>query len=204
MDQDEAGIPEEDIIRLVAEARDGKLGAFDQLVRLFQGRIFNLAFRMTNNHADAGDLTQEIFVKLFRSLGKFRHEARFSTWLYSLAANHCRSGMRKIRRIGFFESRSLDETRDTDDARPRLDPPSPEDPPSRHLERRELEGRIGAAVASLPDDLKATLILRDIEGLSYEEIAAALACSVGTVKSRLWRARFRVKDALGGEISHAL
>jgi RNA polymerase sigma-70 factor (ECF subfamily) len=124
--------------------------------------------------------------------------------LYALAANHCRSGLRRIRRIGFFESRSLDEPRDEDDARPRMDPPSPEDPPSKHLERQEMKARIGAVVAALPEELKTVLILRDIQGLSYEEVAETLHCSMGTVKSRLWRARFRVKDALGGKDSHAL
>jgi RNA polymerase sigma-70 factor (ECF subfamily) len=204
MEKTESAWREDEIARLVESARRGDETAFARLVRLFEGPLFNLAFRMTNNREDASDLTQEIFVKLHRSLGKFRGEARFSTWLYALAANHCRSGLRRLRRIGFFEARSLDAGFGTADAPAPVEPADPGDAPSRMLERREMEERIGAVVAQLPGELKAALILRDMQGLSYEDVAAALGCSIGTVKSRLWRARFRVKEALGGKGTHAV
>ena len=191
--------PEEHIARLVKEAGAGSMAAFDELIRLFQDRIYNLAFRMVNNHEDASDLTQEIFVKLHRSLGKFRGQSRFSTWLYAVAANHCRSGLRKLRRIDFFESRSLDEPRDETnggDARHAIEPADPGVSPATALEHRELGERIGAVVAGLPEKLRTVLVLRDMQGLEYEEIACVLDCSLGTVKTRLWRARFRVKDKL--------
>jgi RNA polymerase sigma-70 factor (ECF subfamily) len=205
MEQTGSTLREEEVSRLVDEARRGNEASFARLVKLFERTVFNLAFRMTDNHADASDLTQEIFVKLYRSLGKFRGESRFSTWLYALAANHCRSGLRRLRRIGFFERRSLDAgSPGAMDARPPPEPADPGDPPSRTLERRELEARIGGVIARLPAELKTTLILRDMQGLSYEEVAEALGCSIGTVKSRLWRARFRVKEELGGENGHAV
>ena len=199
MEEKATEAPEEHVARLVREARTGSMEAFDELIRLFQDRIYNLAYRMVNNHADASDLTQEIFVKLHRSLGKFRGQSRFSTWLYAVAANHCRTGLRKSRRIGFFEGRSLDEPRDESnegDARHAIEPVDPGATPATMLEHRELGERISAVVAGLPEDLRAVLILRDVQGLEYEEIARALACELGTVKSRLWRARFRVKDEL--------
>lgn len=197
---------EAEVDRLVKEARTGG-DAFDELIRLFQGRIYNLAYRMVNNHADASDLTQEIFVKLHRSLGKFRGQSRFSTWLYAVAANHCRSGLRKSRRIGFFESRSLDEPHGgpNDGGAGRvLDLADPGASPAAALEHRELGERIQAVVAGLPKDLRTVLVLRDVQGLEYEEIARVLGCSLGTVKSRLWRARFRAKDELEQKDSDAV
>jgi len=198
--------PEEHVARLVQEAKDGSMAAFDELIRLFQTRIFNLAYRMVNNREDAGDLTQEIFVKLYRSLNKFRGQSRFSTWLYAVAANHCRSGLRKSRRIGFFESRSLDEPLDAaeGDARHAVEPVDPGASPALSLEHRELGERIGAVVAGLPEELRSVLVLRDMQGLEYEELARVLNCSLGTVKSRLWRARFRVKDELERKQADAL
>ena len=198
--------PEEVVERLVQQAQEGHLDAFDELIRLFQGRIYNLAYRMVNNHADASDLTQEIFVKLHRSLGKFRGESRFSTWLYAVAANHCRSGLRKSRRTAFFEGRSLDEPLDTSepDARRLVEPVASGASPALAMEHQELGARIGAVVAGLPEDLRSVLVLRDMQGMEYEEIARVLDCELGTVKSRLWRARFRVKEALKSKNTHAL
>ncbi|MEI6211485.1 MAG: sigma-70 family RNA polymerase sigma factor [bacterium] len=206
MEQTATEAPEEHVARLVEAARAGSMAAFDELIRLFQTRIFNLAYRMVNNREDAGDLTQEIFVKLYRSLNKFRGQSRFSTWLYAVAANHCRSGLRKSRRIGFFESRSLDEPLDAaeGDARHAVEPVDPGASPATSLEHRELGARIGAVVAGLPEDLRSVLVLRDMQGLEYEELARVLNCSLGTVKSRLWRARFRVKEALERKQADAL
>ncbi len=206
MEEKATEAPEEHVARLVQEARGGSMDAFDELIRLFQGRIYNLAFRMVHNREDASDLTQEIFVKFHRSLGKFRGQSRFSTWLYAVAANHCRTGLRKSRRIGFFESRSLDEPLDAaeGDARHAIDPVDPGASPATALEHRELGDRIGAVVAGLPEDLRTVLVLRDMQGLDYEEIARVLDCELGTVKSRLWRARFRVKDGLEQKKSDAM
>ena len=207
MDEQATDALEEDVARLVQEASGGSMEAFDALIRRFQGRIYNLALRMVHNPEDAGDLTQEIFVKLHRSLGKFRGESRFSTWLYAVAINHCRTGLRKSRRIGFFESRSLDEPHDAaadGDARQAIEPVDPGATPSVSLEHRELGERIGAAVVGRPAELRTVLVLRDMQGLEYEEISRVLACSLGTVKSRLWRARFRVKDELEQKKSDAV
>ncbi len=189
---------------MVREAQRGDPRAFDELVREFQGTMYNLAFRMTNNAEDAADLTQEIFVKVYRSMGRFRGESKFTTWLHAVAANTCRSGLRKLRRIAWFETRSLDEPRGEDDSRPFLEPEDPADGPAESAQRREKQEEIGAAVAALAEEFRIVLVMRDVQGASYEEIAGALGLSLGTVKSRLCRARFRVKEELVRKGSHAM
>ena len=189
---------EAEVEGLAERAKEGEAAAFDQLVRLLGTPMFNLAYRMVNNRADADDLTQEIFVKLHRSIRQFRGESKFSTWLYALAANTCRSGLRRLRRTAEMEVVRLDDDGAADAPKPR-EPADPADPPGRGLERREVREQVEAAMAELPDEFRMTIVLRDLQGLSYEEIADALRCSVGTVKSRLARARFRVKEQLTRE-----
>jgi RNA polymerase sigma-70 factor, ECF subfamily len=185
--------------RLVAEVRKGSTAAFDELVRTFQAPMFNLAFRMTNNWEEANDLAQEVFVKAYRAIDRFRGEAKFSTWLYALAANACRSRLRRLRRISFFEVKPLDDAGEPDGAPAVPEPVDPGDLPGKSLERSELQAALGRLVAELPEEFRTVVVMRDMQGLSYEEIAAALGCSDGTVKSRLARGRARLRDKLKRE-----
>ena len=178
----------------VRRAQAGDEEAFDGLVRAFGGVVYNLAYRMTGNAADADDVAQEVFVKLYRSIRQYRWQAKFSTWLYALAANTCRSALRKLRRVAEAEPVSLNA--EPADGRARPDPSDPGELPGQTLERKELRAQVEAAMAELPDEFRMVIVLRDLQGLAYEEIAAALACTVGTVKSRLARARQRVKEKL--------
>ena len=170
--------------------------AFDTLVRVFQRPMFNLAYRMVNNREDATDLTQEIFVKMYRSVGKFRGASKFSTWLYSLATNTCRSGLRRLRRISDREVMRLDAEEETEQGVRKYDPADTGDLPDRRIERKETLRLIQEAIAGLADDFRTVLVLRDMQGLTYDDIAVTLGCSIGTVKSRLSRARIKVKDKL--------
>lgn len=179
---------------LVRQAQSGDASAFDGLVRRFSSPMYNLACRMVGNQADADDLAQEIFVKLYRSLRQFRWESRFSTWLYALAANMCRSGLRRRWRISSREVMSLDRDDPTETGQP--EPRDPGDLPIDAIMRRETREQVESAIAELPDDFRMVIVLRDLQGLEYEEIAQALKCSMGTVKSRLARARLRVKTRL--------
>ena len=181
---------------LVRQAQEGDMEAFDELVRTYQSPIFNLAYRMVNQHEDANDLTQEIFVKAYRAIGKFRGGSKFSTWLYALALNTCRSRRQRLNRIGFFESVSLDDRGDPEDGPVNRDLADTGDVPHRAAEKKETGEIVGRAIASLPDEFRGIIIMRDMQGLSYEEIAEATGCTVGTVKSRLWRARTKVRDIL--------
>ena len=186
---------ESEVDVLVGRARNGETAAFDALVRLFSMPMYNLAYRMSNNREDADDLTQEVFVRLHRAIGQFRGESKFSTWLYTLALNTCRSGLRRVRRIGAREVVRLDAERDDDHPAP-FEAVDPGDSPGKVMEREEVLRQVEAAVAELPEEFRAVIVLRDLQGLSYEEMADALRCSLGTVKSRLARARLRVKDKL--------
>jgi RNA polymerase sigma-70 factor, ECF subfamily len=183
-----------DVDALVRQAQGGDTDAFQELVQVFSGPMYNLAYRMTGNAADAGDLTQEIFVKLYKAIGKFRWRAKFSTWLYRIATNTCCSGLRKIRRVASVEAVHLDDTRSTE-SRPREAPDTAESP-SREAELNELQQRIEETIMMLPEDFRAVIVLRDLQGLAYDEIAVSVGCSIGTVKSRLARARMRVKEQL--------
>lgn len=183
-----------DVDALVRGAQAGNEAAFNALVGVFNGLIYNLAYRMAGNAADAEELTQEVFVKLFRSIGKFRWKSKFSTWFYTLALNSHRSGLRKIRRIAGREVVHLDDRGEAPAAgRETLDPG---DRPGDAMIRDEFRERVEAAIARLTDVYRPVIIMRDLQGLTYEEIAAILGCSIGTVKSRLARARMRVKTEL--------
>lgn len=185
---------------LVTRAQSGERQALDELIRRFQKPMYNLAFRMVNNREDADDLTQEIFVRMVRAIDKFRGESEFGTWLYALAANICRSGLRRLRRVASFEVVRLDEVQvQADSDRPPMEAVDPAELPGKTMERKEVAQRIQEIVAALPEELKTILILRDMQGLAYEEIAAALGCNMGTVKSRLFRARLAAKAKLSRE-----
>ena len=183
-----------DVDALVRKAQDGDENAFDKLVTTFNGLIYNLAFRMAGNAADAEELTQEVFVKLFRSIRKFRWKSKFSTWLYAMALNTNRSGLRKLRRIAGREVVRLDQRQDHEI--PWRETADPGDLPGDAMIRAEIRSQVEKAIATLGDVYRPVIVLRDLQGLSYEEIASVLGCSPGTVKSRLARARMKVKDVL--------
>jgi len=182
---------------LVHKAQEGSMEAVDDLVRTYQTPIFNLAYRMVNQREEACDLTQEIFIKVARAIRSFKGRSRFSTWLQALAINTCRSRRQRLRRIGFFEAVSLDAVPDgADSPSHRHEPVDAGDRPETALERHETQEIVGRAIATLAEEFREVIVMRDIQGLSYEEIAQATGCQAGTVKSRLWRARAKVRDEL--------
>lgn len=174
---------------LIRSLRQGNTRAFDRLVTIYQARIFSLALNYVKDEEEAKDLTQDIFVTVYRSLAKLRDESKFSAWLYQLAINHCRNRYKKLRLRGFFKSQPID------------DPGSPLQLASREMPERtlELERRrqtVRDAIAAMPKAEKEILLLRDIQELSYDEISSILNIPLGTVKSKLNRARLALKDRL--------
>lgn len=180
---------------LVALAKQGDQDAFAQLVQANQNKIYSLALRMTGNPEDGADLAQEAFLKAWRSLSAFQEESSFSTWLYRLTSNLCIDFLRKEkRRKAAVTTVSLDGD-DEDDAPP-VEVPDHRFTPETEVERRELRAAMSRALHSLSDEHRRILILREVEGLSYTEIAAVLELEEGTVKSRIARARISLRNIL--------
>ncbi|MFP4027453.1 MAG: sigma-70 family RNA polymerase sigma factor [Candidatus Brocadiia bacterium] len=175
---------------LVRRACDGELEAFGLLVRRHQDYIFNSVFHMVGDRQDAEDLAQEVFMKAYRGLSGFQHEARFSTWIYGIMLNCVRSHWR--RRGRRLNPMSLDAGGDDEDSS-MPDPPADEDGPPEQLARKERVQMVREAIAKLPVDLKEVVTLRDLQGLSYRELSEVLEVPLGTVKSRLARARGKLK-----------
>ncbi len=178
----------------VRQAQAGDQQALEELVERFCGPMYNLAYRMCRHPSDAEDLTQDIFVKMVRSLGSFQWRSKFSTWLYALAANVCRSGLRRRKRIACREVVHLDDADAAGSRRADVCAPGPD--PAVSSERDDVMVKLDEALRGLDERYRIVIVLRDIQGLAYEEIAAVLECSLGTVKSRLARARHAVKDRL--------
>jgi RNA polymerase sigma-70 factor (ECF subfamily) len=174
-----------DAPRFLDRLRAGDAPAFEELVMTYQHRVFGVALRMLGNRAEAEDVAQEAFVRAHRALGEFRGDAKLSTWLYAITSRLC------LNRLASGERRMA---RQGEDALLRLSDAGPR--PDAALERRELETALGRAIAELPEDRRIVVVLRDIEGLSYEEIAQVLELELGTVRSRLHRARAELKEKL--------
>ncbi|MHC4931285.1 MAG: sigma-70 family RNA polymerase sigma factor [Planctomycetota bacterium] len=178
---------------LVSRARSGDTAAFDALILRHQDRVYNMAYRMLGNREDALDLSQEVFITVFRGLGRFEAKARFSTWLYRVTVNRCRDALRRRGSVKHTRPQSLDAARDGESPR---EIASTGRPPPEEAMGREVRERVEGAIGELPEDTREVLILRDREDLSYEEIAEILAIPVGTVRSRLNRARTLLRELL--------
>ena len=165
--------------------RAGDAGAFERLVTEYQHRVFGVALRMLGSRAEAEDVAQEVFLRVYRSVAGFRGEASLSTWLYGITSRLCLSRLVSAgsRQARLSEPVNDDTVRDPGD-------------PAASAERAELGAALAEAIAALPDERRIVVILRDVEGLSYEEIATALDLEPGTVRSRLHRARMEIKDRL--------
>ena len=171
--------------RLLGLLRTGDGRAFEELVRTYQHRVFGVALRMLGNSAEAEEIAQEVFLRAHRGLADFRGDAKLSTWLYAIASRLC------LNRLASGERRLLREGEET---LARI--PSGHASPADELERSERDAALHRAIAELSDERRLVVVLRDLEGLSYEEIAAALDLELGTVRSRLHRARLDLKEKL--------
>jgi len=170
----------------LASLRAGDPQAFEDMVKTHQHRIYGVALRMMGSRAEAEEVAQETFLRAHGALGEFRGNARLSTWLYAIASRLC------LNRLASGEHRMARRRADALEVVPgRL-----EDQPGGDLERSEREAALQRAIAELPEDRRVVVVLRDLEGLAYDEIAAALGLELGTVRSRLHRARLELKDKL--------
>lgn len=170
---------------LIARAQAGDISAFEDLVRRYRNEVYALCFYFTRNREDAWDLSQEVFIKAWRALSRFRGDSSFKTWLMRIAANHSKDHLKK-RRIQLTEYDDALQVPDNRDNRT----------PRSEAEAKEIGTAIDAAVRQLPPKLQMAFILREYQGLSYQEMAEVMACNMGTVMSRLFNARRRLQQIL--------
>ncbi|NLH01420.1 MAG: sigma-70 family RNA polymerase sigma factor [Clostridiales bacterium] len=180
---------------LVSKAQRGDTVSFEKLVLENQTKVYNLALRMVGNEEDAFDMSQEAFIKAYNSLGSFRGDSRFSVWLYRLTTNVCLDFLRAESRRNHTSLTFLSD----EDEEKELEIPDDRFSPETAAEKKELREELGRGLMSLPEEYRLILLLREINGLSYEEISKALSLEEGTVKSRIFRARKRLCAILSAQ-----
>jgi RNA polymerase sigma-70 factor (ECF subfamily) len=183
---------------LLRRLRDRDERAFREMVETYQDRVFNLLFRMIGGREEAEDLAQEVFVTVFKSIDQFRGESKLSTWLYRVAANHCKNRIKYLARRHDRTTGVLDEAAEREAAAQGGAPVAAGriEAPDRAVEGAEMERIVQRAIAELDEDHRLVVVLRDIEELAYEEICVITGLPEGTVKSRLHRARLALKEKL--------
>ncbi|NLJ88062.1 MAG: sigma-70 family RNA polymerase sigma factor [Epulopiscium sp.] len=181
---------------LVNRVKKGSIAAFEELIIEHEGKIYNIAYRFFNNEEDAKDLSQEIFIKVFNKIHRFRGDSSFSTWLYRIAINTCIDELRK--RKG-KESFSIDEDIKTDEGTMAREFQDKDLSPEEIVINKEIASQIQWALNHLSESYKEVVILRDFQGFEYKQISEILGCSLGTVKSRISRARTELKNLLINE-----
>lgn len=174
---------------------------FNTLVERYHKQAYNVAYRMAGNHADAEDLTQEAFIRAYRFFGQYRRDLPFESWLYKIMSNVF---IDMLRRKPKAKIRSLDEPISTEDGETQMDLPDPSGGPEEVVLSNDMDRRIQAALNTLPEVFRLTVIYADIEGLSYEEIAEATNTNIGTVRSRLHRGRKLLRSRIQGLASEFL
>tara|TARA_B100000686_G_C16739455_1_gene945702 strand:+ start:1175 stop:1831 length:657 start_codon:yes stop_codon:yes gene_type:complete len=179
--------------QLIERCQSGDYTAFDELITHYRGKIYAMIFNMTRNEADSWDLAQDVFIKAWKALSKFEGRSAFYTWLYRIAHNVTYDWIRKkkIEGAGEFNDAILNE------ADPgALTTPKAYDSPDQNMERAELRDKIKIAINSLSEDHREVILLKEVEGLSYQEIAESIDSSIGTVMSRLYYARKKLQVTL--------
>lgn len=177
---------------VILKVQQGDANAFEALVTAYQKQVYSLALRTVGNPEDAADLSQEAFLRAYRSIGSFRGDSKFSVWLYRLTTNICIDFLRSKGRkptVSLTMENDDEETQELDVADDRFDP-------EENFQRAELQRAVQRGLNSLPEEFRTILVLRELEGMSYAEIGEILHLEEGTVKSRLFRARSRLCDFL--------
>jgi RNA polymerase sigma-70 factor (ECF subfamily) len=183
---------------LVRRVQDGDRRAFDLLVRKYQHKVIGVISRYVADWAECQDVAQESFVRAFRAIGNFRGESAFYTWLYRIATNTAKNWLVSQGRRPPTDDVPVDDAVHFDAAVRLKDGSTPE----RELLRQEIEASVTAAVDGLPEELRMAITLREVDGLSYEEIAETMNCPIGTVRSRIFRAREAIEERIRPLLEH--
>ncbi len=184
-------------VLLVERAVAGDQKAFEMLVIKYQRRIERLVSRMVRDHELVQDIAQETFIRAYRALPQFRGESAFYTWLYRIAVNTAKKALVDLKRDPVINESALLSSGDEDDETSRVErEPSDDATPEALLASKEIAETVNAAIEALSEDLRQAITLREIEGLSYEEISELMNCPIGTVRSRIFRAREAIAQRL--------
>ena len=173
---------------LLRRACKGDVQAFEELMQSHESRIYAIALRMMGNREDAQDCAQEAMVRIYRAMSSFKSQSALATWIYRITMNTC---LDELRRRKARKVTSLDSLVDNG-----WSPTDTGDTPEEHGLRVEKQNALNQAIQSLPDDMRAAIILRDVKGYSYDEIASILDANVGTIKSRISRGREKLREIL--------
>ncbi len=195
-------VPENSDHLLVERAVAGDQRAFELLVIKYQRRVERLIGRMVRDVDLVEDIAQETFLRAWRALHQFRGDAQFYTWLYRIAVNTAKKALLDLKRNPTVGSSAPSDGDEENETYRRESEPSTEVTPESELAAREIAEAVNAALLALPDDLRQAVMLREMEGLSYEEIAQAMACPVGTVRSRIFRAREAISARVRPMLEH--
>ena len=193
------GSPEGDAA-LVRAIQAGDIAAFDQLVLKHKDKLFNLVYWFLGDYQEANDCAQETFIKVFKSLKKFRFESAFSTWLYRIAMNTCKNRLKSSAYRWKKKTVPLENPEGSNGGNFAFAIRNDSTSPVKELEKKERMMLIQKSINSLPEEQKRVVVLRDIQGLSYDEIADISGLNLGTVKSRLARGRLELRNKLKGKI----
>ena len=185
-------VPTEELV-LVKRARQGDLGAYDELVRRYQERIYATIYHMTSNHEDANDLAQEAFIKAYHALKSFKGGSSFYTWVYRIAVNKTINYLKQRKNKAQMSLDDIDFNAEHD---PDLVALISEKTPRREVNLSELQEKLNAAMQKLSEPHRLVVTLHDVQGLSHEEIAKIMDCNIGTVRSRLFYARQQLQAYL--------
>jgi RNA polymerase sigma-70 factor (ECF subfamily) len=181
---------------VIESCKAGDEKAFAEIVLHSQKKVFNIAYRMLGNLEEAKDLAQEVFISVFDSIKDLREEIRFDAWLTQITLNHCRNRWKYLKRRQYFNSDSLDDPVETEDGDVPRDICDPSDNPETLYEKKMIRQLIQRGLQKLKEDQKELLVLRDLQGFSYEEMGELLGLPEGTIKSKLHRARMDLKQVL--------
>lgn len=178
---------------LIQQSCAGNMDAFEQLILQYERRVYTIAYKYMGNHEDASDMAQEAIIKAYQSIGSFRGDAAFGTWLGKITANQCLDELRKRKKQ---QTTSLEDTLELEEGSVKKEIESLAATPEEHAIRQETASYMQMLIGELKEEYRAVVILRELEGYSYEEIADILSCSLGTVKSRISRARLYLKERI--------
>jgi len=195
MKREEQAFIDEDA-EIVSFCKKGNVDAFEELVRKHQKKMLNIAFRMIGNYEDACEIVQDAFVSAYKAIRHFEEKARFSTWLYTIVVNLSRNRLNQLKIKNSREAFSMDDPILTDSGELAVELASSEPSVLERLEKRNVQQKVQECINALGNEFKEVIILRDMQGFSYDEISDMLKIPGGTVKSRLFRAREMLRNCL--------